>query len=48
LRTTGTEALTAQHWPSRLWLEWHAVGLAALITNNFESLALASAAAALA
>ena len=45
LSTTGTEALAAQNWPSRLRLERHAVGLAALIANNFEALAFASASA---
>jgi hypothetical protein len=43
LRATGAETLAAQHWATRLRLERNTVGLAALIANNFEPLALASA-----
>ena len=42
LSTTGTEALAAQNWPSRLRLERHTVGLAALIANDLETFAFAS------
>jgi hypothetical protein len=43
LGATGAETFAAQHWASWLRLERNTVGLAALITDNFESLALASA-----
>jgi len=43
LRATGAETVTAKNRPPRLWLERHGVSLAALIANDFETLALAAA-----
>jgi hypothetical protein len=44
LCATRCKTFTAQNGPSGLGLEGHAVGLAALIANNFEALAFAAAA----
>jgi hypothetical protein len=43
LRAAGGKAFAAQHGPSARRLEGHAVGLAALIAGNFETLAVAAA-----
>ena len=47
LRAAGAEAVTAKNRPPGLWLERHRVGLAALIANDFETLALAATASLL-
>jgi len=43
LRAAGAKALTAQNGTSRLRLERNAVGFTALVADNIESLAFASA-----
>jgi hypothetical protein len=45
LRAAGGKAFAAQHGSSARRLEGHAVGLAALIAGNFETLAVAAACA---
>jgi hypothetical protein len=47
LRATRRKTFAAQNGPSGLGLEGHAVALAALIANNFESFPLATASAPL-
>ena len=46
-RAAGAEAFATKHRPPRLRLKRHAVSLAALIANNFESFAFGSAASTL-
>ena len=46
LRPAGGKAFAAQDWPSARRLKRHAVGFAALVTGNFETLAVATAARA--
>jgi len=43
LRAARRKALTAQNRPAGLGLEGHAIALAALIANNFETFAFAAA-----
>lgn len=45
LRPAGGKALAAQDWPSARRLKGHAVGFAALVTGNLETLAVATTAA---
>jgi hypothetical protein len=42
LRSTRTEAVTAEHWPSRRWFKGHAVGFATLIADDLKFLAFGS------
>ena len=46
LCAAGAKAVAAQNWTPVLWFEWDAVGLAALIANNFEAFAIVAAATA--
>lgn len=46
LRPAGGKAFAAQHWPSARRLKRYAVGFAALVTGDFETLAVAAASAA--
>jgi hypothetical protein len=36
----GAETIAAQYRPAFLWFEWHRVGLAALVANDFKSFPL--------